>query len=140
MHICTYIPFKLKTFFFIQPTNIYKAIAMFTKKQTRAVSVTAENGDEEQKPYLSLLHRPCVAIFWQTFRFNSELNKGIPKHSSRGTQSASAVAPTKDTDNLKSMIPDSAWAPRSSNLRFLDLSIPVTPTSKLNKGEIRQGY
>lgn len=46
-------------------------------------------------PYLSFLQRPCVAIFLQTFRFNSELNNGIPKHSSRGTQSASVVATTK---------------------------------------------
>lgn len=45
--------------------------------------------------YLSFLQRPCVAIFLQTFRFNSELNSGIPKHSSRGTQSASAVATKK---------------------------------------------
>lgn len=38
-----------------------------------------------------------MAIFLQTFWFNSELNSGIPKHNSRGTQSASAVATKKGT-------------------------------------------
>lgn len=51
-------------------------------------------------PYLSFLQRPWVAIFLQTFRFNSELNSGIPKHSSRGTQSASVVATIKGHVNL----------------------------------------
>lgn len=51
-------------------------------------------------PHLSFLQRPWVAIFLQTFRFNSELNSGIPKHSSRGTQSASVVATTKGHVNL----------------------------------------
>lgn len=46
-------------------------------------------------PYLSFLQRPWAAIFLQTFWFNSELNRGIPKHSSRGTHSASVVASRK---------------------------------------------
>ena len=53
-----------------------------------------------RNPHLSFLQRPCVAIFLQTFWFNSELNSGIPKHNSRGTQSASAAATTKGYTKL----------------------------------------
>lgn len=51
-------------------------------------------------PHLSFLQRPWVAIFLQTFWFNSELKSGIPKHNSRGTQSASVVATTKGNTKL----------------------------------------
>lgn len=62
---------------------------------TDNLSLTDEKMTVNINPYLSFLQRPCVAIFLQTFRFNSELNNGIPKHSSRGTQSASVVATTR---------------------------------------------
>lgn len=39
--------------------------------------------------YLSLLHSLCEAIFRHTLRFSSELKRGMPKHSSRGTHSSS---------------------------------------------------
>ena len=43
------------------------------------------------KSHLSLLHSPWLAIFRQTFLFNSELKSGIPKHNSKGTHSSSVV-------------------------------------------------
>lgn len=39
--------------------------------------------------YLSLLQSLCEAIFRHTLRLSSELKRGIPKHSSRGTHSSS---------------------------------------------------
>lgn len=39
--------------------------------------------------YLSLLHSLCEAIFRHTLRLSSELKRGMPKHSSRGTHSSS---------------------------------------------------
>lgn len=39
--------------------------------------------------YLSLLQSLCEAIFRHTFRLSSELKRGMPKHSSRGTHSSS---------------------------------------------------
>jgi hypothetical protein len=86
-----------------------------------------ENMTMNESPHLSLLQRPCVAIFWQTFRFNSELNKGIPKHSSRGTQSASVVAPKKRRQNLLlvTLIHIYCISDKSLlNLRFLGSSCP----------------
>lgn len=41
--------------------------------------------------YLSLQHSLCEAIFRHTLRLSSELKRGMPKHSSRGTHSSSAL-------------------------------------------------
>lgn len=45
--------------------------------------------------YLSLLHSLCEAIFRHTLRLSSELKRGMPKHSSRGTHSSSDERPER---------------------------------------------
>lgn len=51
--------------------------------------------------YLSLLHSLCEAIFRHTLRLSSELKRGMPKQSSRGTHSSSDESAEKAKWDMK---------------------------------------
>lgn len=58
--------------------------------------------------YLSLLHSLCEAIFRHTLRLSSELKRGMPKQSSRGTHSSSDESAEKAKWNMKLHVDGSA--------------------------------